>query len=90
MVLIHRALQVRGELRQSIRTGEYFEMFKEMAYCQATSSFTFPLFMRSMREVRCHCTHSMLQLRIVCLQLPVRVAHIGPILLVAIDGCAEG
>jgi hypothetical protein len=37
------------DLRQAIKKGEYFETIKEMAYCRATSAFTFPVVVREFK-----------------------------------------
>lgn len=41
--------QVRLDLRQAIKKGEYFETIKEMAYCRATSAFTFPVVVKEFK-----------------------------------------
>jgi hypothetical protein len=40
---------VRSDLRRSIKKGEYFETIKEMAYCRATSAFTFPVVVKEFK-----------------------------------------
>jgi hypothetical protein len=48
------------DLRQAIKKGEYFETIKEMAYCRATSAFTFPVVVREFKVRTVGRIHSLL------------------------------